>query len=64
MSAFAGNSADVSFVRRLALRAAIFLVFTDRTAASFVRASVDFVCHKFKFLPLFVKNIPSSKRQN
>jgi hypothetical protein len=45
MTAFAGNPADVSFVCRFALRAAIFLVFTDRATARVVPAFVVFVCH-------------------
>jgi hypothetical protein len=45
MTAFAGNAGDIAFVRRLALRAAIFLVFSDRTETSFMLAFVVFVCH-------------------
>jgi hypothetical protein len=46
MTAIAGNSGDVALVRRLALRAAIFLVVTDRTPTRIMRAFVVFVCHK------------------
>jgi hypothetical protein len=45
MTAFAGYPAHVTLVRRLALRAAIFLVVTDRTATSILRAFIVFVCH-------------------
>jgi hypothetical protein len=54
MTAFARNSADVSLVCRFALRAAVFLVFADRTAARLVSAFVVFLCHK-KNPPLFDK---------
>jgi hypothetical protein len=56
MTAIAGDSGYISFACRLALRTAIFLVFTDRTTTRFVRAFVGFICHKLN-PPLFVKKI-------
>jgi hypothetical protein len=47
MTAIARDFGHVLFFRRFALRAAIFLVFTDRTAAPLMRAFiVIFICHK------------------
>jgi hypothetical protein len=48
MTAIAGDSGYVSFVCRFALRAAIFLIFTDYASASFMFACIVFICHKSK----------------
>jgi hypothetical protein len=50
MTAVAGNFGDILFFRRLALRAAVFLVIPDHANTRFVPAFIVFVCHK-KILP-------------
>jgi hypothetical protein len=50
VTAFARDRRHVFLARRLALRAAIFLIVGDRAQARFVTAFIVFVCH-FVFLP-------------
>jgi hypothetical protein len=47
MTAIAGNAGDILRIRRLALRAAIILIFLNRAAARFVVAFV-IICHQLK----------------
>jgi hypothetical protein len=45
MTAFTNNAGNVALVRRLALRAAIFLVVTNRASATVMFAFIHFICH-------------------
>jgi hypothetical protein len=45
MTAVAGDSGDVAFVRRFALRTAVFLVIGNRAPARIMRAFVILICH-------------------